>query len=451
MHCWGVATPGDLIRNKTQTPFNIGEAIELNGFQIGEVEALIEGLRGKVNNPQGVMRSILDWTGGQPFLSQKLCKFMVETYHGTSLDYSNLVKEVVRTRIIDNWESQDDPEHLRTIRDRILCNEQRAGYLLELYQQIQEQGEVVANNSVESSELRLSGLVVKREGKLRVYNRVYQLVFDRSWVEVQLRNLRPYSEAFRAWVDSGYSDESRLLRGNALADAEEWAKDRNLNQYKQFLLASRDKEIQEKIAVEEQAARLERERKDKEAAEQRNQVLSEANKKAKKLIRNGTVVLILALLGAVGLGVFAAIKGHEVSEWQKKVSESQKKVIKLRRQAEEATEKAKAEQLKAQQAGKNAEEATEKAEAEQLKAQQAEKNAKEATKQFIGLQRQAEEATEKAEAEQLKAQQAEKNAEEATKKVKELQQQSDNLQNKLNLANQEIKKLEEEVFKLDQN
>ncbi|WP_442923028.1 AAA-like domain-containing protein [Microcoleus sp. A006_D1] len=33
----GVATPSDLIADKTQTPFNIGRAIALNGFQLHEV------------------------------------------------------------------------------------------------------------------------------------------------------------------------------------------------------------------------------------------------------------------------------------------------------------------------------------------------------------------------------------------------------------------------------
>lgn len=46
------------------------------------------------------------------------------------------VEPVVRDRIINKWESQDEPEHLRTIRDRILRNEQRAGRLLGIYQQI---------------------------------------------------------------------------------------------------------------------------------------------------------------------------------------------------------------------------------------------------------------------------------------------------------------------------
>ncbi len=71
----GVATPSDLIRDKTQTPFNIGRAIALPGFQLHEVQPLTDGLMGKVNNPQAAIAQILNWTGGQPFLTQKLCQF----------------------------------------------------------------------------------------------------------------------------------------------------------------------------------------------------------------------------------------------------------------------------------------------------------------------------------------------------------------------------------------
>ncbi|WP_445252128.1 AAA-like domain-containing protein, partial [Microcoleus sp. B13-B6] len=74
----GVATPSDLIADKTQTPFNIGKAINLRGFQIDEVQPLIDGWRGQVANPESAIADILDWTGGQPFLTQKLCKLMLE-------------------------------------------------------------------------------------------------------------------------------------------------------------------------------------------------------------------------------------------------------------------------------------------------------------------------------------------------------------------------------------
>ncbi|MEB3216428.1 MAG: AAA-like domain-containing protein [Nostocales cyanobacterium 94392] len=304
----GVASPSNLIQDKQRTPFNIGKAISLQGFQLHEVEPLVKGLKGKFSEPQAVMQEILDWTKGQPFLTQKLCQFMVEESAASRKskvdeDYSVLVSEIVNKRIIENWESQDEPEHLRTIRARILRNEERAGYLLDLYQQVRRsevETEITADNTLEQSELLLSGLVARREGKLRVYNLIYQEVFNENWVENELKNLRPYSESFKFWVASGGKDESRLLRGKALVDAEEWGKDKNLSyQDKQFLAASREKEIQEKITADEQAAKLERERKDKEAVEKRNLVLSEANQKAKQRIRVGSIVLALTLFGAV--------------------------------------------------------------------------------------------------------------------------------------------------------
>ncbi len=68
----GVATPSDLIQDKQRTPFNIGQAIELNGFQLAEAEPLAQGLVGKFSNPLEVLGEILAWTEGQPFLTQKL-------------------------------------------------------------------------------------------------------------------------------------------------------------------------------------------------------------------------------------------------------------------------------------------------------------------------------------------------------------------------------------------
>ena len=435
----GVATPGDLITNKTQTPFNIGEAIELHGFKFDEVEALIEGLRGKCDRPQVIMKEILDCTGGQPFLTQKLCKFMVEE---SEKDNPGSVEEVVKSRIIENWESQDDPEHLRTIRDRILSSEQRAGYLLELYQQIQQQGEVAAKKNLEYSELRLSGLVVQREGKLRVYNRVYQRVFNQNWVEVQLKNLRPYSEAFRAWVNSGYSDESRLLRGKALSGAERWAKGKDLSfQDKQFLAASREKEIQEKIAVEQQEAELERERKDREAAEKRNLVLSEANRKAKQRIRNGTVVLVLALLGAVSLGGFAAREGNKAFEAQQTAENARKQAQTQQQIAEQAQKNADYAEKEVQTARKQAQTEQQKAQVAQKTANDAQRVAQTAKKQARLAQKttdkaklEAETARKQAQTEQKKSQIAQKDANKANQIAETAKKQAQTEQQKAQIA-----------------
>ncbi|WP_324293512.1 AAA-like domain-containing protein [Moorena producens] len=309
----GVATPGDLIGDKDRTPFNIGRAVELHGFQRDEVEPLVRGLAGQVSNPQAVIQEILDWTGGQPFLTQKLCQLVVSSasvFDPLKKGEKEWIEKLVRSHVISNWEATDEPEHLKTIRDRILSNEQRSAYLLELYQQVWQQGEVVANNSLEEGKLQLSGLVVKqRVGAfpvLKVYNRIYHQVFNQDWIEQELAALRPYSEGFRAWVASGFQDESLLLRGKALKDAQAWAKRKNLSYLdQQFLAASEKKGIEEQIAQEKLEAELDRERKDRAATQKRNQVLTEANRKAQRRIQIGAVVLSIAVLGAIVSGLVA--------------------------------------------------------------------------------------------------------------------------------------------------
>jgi GAF domain-containing protein len=195
----GVATPSDLIQDKKRTPFNIGRAIELQGFQLDEAQPLAKGLALKVANPQAVLEAVLDWTGGQPFLTQKLCNII---FHSDSIipgREAEGVANLVQSRLIENWETQDDPPHLKTIRDRILRIGKRTGPLLKLYRQILQQGSIIADDSSEHLELRLSGLVVKRPGSdehqgypcLSVYNRIYSSIFNWSWLNKALADFQP--------------------------------------------------------------------------------------------------------------------------------------------------------------------------------------------------------------------------------------------------------------------
>jgi signal transduction histidine kinase len=240
----GVATPSDFIQDKNRTPFNIGQAVEVCGFKFHEAQPLAEGLTGKASSPKAVLKEVLDWTGGQPFLSQKLCQLVSTSETSIPVgEEAKWVEHLVQSRIIENWEAQDNPEHLRTIRDRFLSSEQHIGRLLGLYQQILHHGEVLAAHTPEQMKLQLSGLVVKQNGNLRVYNRIYQAVFAHSWVERVLANLRPYAEAFAAWLASDCQDQSWLLRGQALRDAQAWAADKNLSAQDYQFLAASEKEV----------------------------------------------------------------------------------------------------------------------------------------------------------------------------------------------------------------
>ncbi|MGK7874198.1 MAG: AAA-like domain-containing protein [Xenococcaceae cyanobacterium] len=239
----GVATPSDLILDKKRTPFNIGQAIELQGFELEEVQPLAKGLEGKADNPQSVLKEVLAWTGGQPFLTQKLCQLVRESPVSIAAGReAELIEQLVRTRVLKNWESQDEPEHLKTIRDRILSNEQRADRLLELYGKILQQEEMAADGSPEQVELRLSGLVVQQQGKLMACNRIYKSVFDQSWVDKVLADLRLYAKAITTCLASNYEDESRLLYGQTLRGAKAWAADKSLSDRGyQFLAISQRK------------------------------------------------------------------------------------------------------------------------------------------------------------------------------------------------------------------
>ena len=174
---FGVATPSDLMDDIQTTPFNIGQAIQLEGFKEHEAQPLLQGLSEKVSNPQTILQEVLAWTNGQPFLTQKLCKLIRSDSSSIPTNSeAQWIENLVRTKIIDNWESQDEPEHLRTIRDRLFKSKQ-SDKLLELYRQIVQQGEIVAIDNAEQRELILSGLVVKDRGTLKVHNRIYQAIF----------------------------------------------------------------------------------------------------------------------------------------------------------------------------------------------------------------------------------------------------------------------------------
>ncbi|WP_202225222.1 AAA family ATPase [Okeania sp. KiyG1] len=182
----GVATPSDLISDSKRTPFNLGQAIHLKGFQLQEAQPLLQGLTEKVSNPQIVLQEVLSWTNGQPFLTQKICRMIRDCSSPIPTDEeAQWVENLVQAQVIENWEVQDEPEHLRTIRDRILDSTQPSCKLLDLYRQILTQGQVTAGGTLEEKELLLSGLVVKEEGDIKVYNRIYELIFDIVWVESQ--------------------------------------------------------------------------------------------------------------------------------------------------------------------------------------------------------------------------------------------------------------------------
>nr|WP_063842381.1 AAA-like domain-containing protein [Hassalia byssoidea] len=323
---FGVTTPSDLIQDLNRTPFNIGKAIELHGFNLDEVQPLVKGLELFGSNAQAIVKEILAWTNGQPFLTQKLCQLILNSSQDTVNERLTIppgteafwIESIVKSRIIYKWEFQDEPEHLRTIRDRLLGNERFSGRILGICQQILVE-EVPADDSREQIELLLSGLIVNQQGYLKIKNPIYQAVFNSEWVALQMDNLRPYAQNFKAWIASKQQDESQLLLGITLHTALLWAKDKKLSDLDyRFLAASQElakRKIESDLAAEKRDRQIEREKAQfaLQAAKQANQILVDARKTARRhaqklrLGKGWIGSIALGVAGLVTLGRFSGI------------------------------------------------------------------------------------------------------------------------------------------------
>ncbi|NJK52442.1 MAG: hypothetical protein HC936_05695 [Leptolyngbyaceae cyanobacterium SU_3_3] len=255
----GVATPSDLMKDKQRTPFNIGaRAIQLDGFQLQEAEPLAIGLQDKADRPMEVLRSVLDWTGGQPFLTQKLCDCIAQAEERIPAGQEKArVELIVQTEILEDWEAKDQPPHLKTIRDRILHNERQVGRWLGIYRQMLQAGTIKNEETEDHKALCLSGLVVRKQGQLQVYNQIYQHIFDLSWVNCQLESLRPYAARLNQWLTSGEQDETQLLCQQDLIDQLTWAKDKQLSPEDYSFFAASQERVRQAIQEELDAAKAE--------------------------------------------------------------------------------------------------------------------------------------------------------------------------------------------------
>jgi hypothetical protein len=189
----GTSTPRCLCSSDSNL-FIQGQAVPLPSFTFCQAQRLADSLRKWFQNPTTIIQRIMHWTNGQPFLTQKLCRLVTAAaQHQAVVKFSpddRWVDDLVQQQIIDHWEQQDNPEHLRTIRDRLLHNLQLRSDLLALYRNIllaekSNSCSVRVDHSVLQQTLMMTGLVTHHEGSLQVQNRIYQAVFNLDWCDRQ--------------------------------------------------------------------------------------------------------------------------------------------------------------------------------------------------------------------------------------------------------------------------
>ncbi|SHG78054.1 response regulator [Ferrimonas marina] len=247
---FGVALPSDLIEDERRSPFNIGRAIAMEGFSEQEAQPLSQGLICPGRNPSQVLSAILQCSGGQPFLTQKLCQ-MINDASADGDDDANpdtqaWVDGLVNRRLINDWESHDNPEHLRTIRDRMLLDEKYSTVNLAGYAQLLSSPDetLPVESAGDYHRLYLTGLIAVQQGTIRPRTQVYRRVFDEHWLQAQLDQRRPYAKALHAWQQG---NTESLLQGSELQAAIEWAEGKHLPEIDHRFLGASREQVQQQV------------------------------------------------------------------------------------------------------------------------------------------------------------------------------------------------------------
>jgi WD40 repeat protein len=215
----GVATPSDLIRDTRTTPFNIGRRVELHDFTEQEAAPLGQGLKplsgtaSESSHPppeaqstadarqraENLLRRILYWTGGHPYLTQRFCHAVV----GDACAVNPAGVDRLCHELFLSSRAPERDDNLLFVRERLVRSEADVASLLDLYLKVRNGKHVVDDEtSFLVNLLRLSGIVTSQDGSLRERNRIYSTVFDQSWVRAHMPDaeLRRQRAAFRHGV-----------------------------------------------------------------------------------------------------------------------------------------------------------------------------------------------------------------------------------------------------------
>lgn len=180
----GVAMPGDLIDDPKRTPFNIGERVELNDFTVAEAVPLAADLAADPRHAQEILGWILRWTGGHPYLTQRLCK--VAAVQARPKWSRRAIADLVKETFLGEKSRSDS--NLQFVRDMLTIRAPDQMMVLSAYRDIRSSWWPIKDDeqSITLSHLKLSGIIRRDNNILVVRNQIYKCVFDRHWIDEHL-------------------------------------------------------------------------------------------------------------------------------------------------------------------------------------------------------------------------------------------------------------------------
>ena len=221
---FGVARPDDLMHDPERTPFNVGVSIPLENFSLEDSNVFSPGLMHLTNRPLEVVKWIIHWTNGQPYLTQRLC---LSLSHGGRIEdpeqsvFEHASKLFLKPELLNN------DSNLSSVQRRILDNKKYNSQMLDIYARLRRgEGVEVDNRKPAHLYLKLTGLVREENNALHISNKIYETVFDNKWIWNGFQQMeRPFSRDLKRWLESDKSQDA-LLKGQFLLRALDWSQNR---------------------------------------------------------------------------------------------------------------------------------------------------------------------------------------------------------------------------------
>ncbi|HEY5961821.1 MAG TPA: AAA-like domain-containing protein [Polyangiaceae bacterium] len=176
----GSASPNDLMKDSTRTPFNVGQHIELNDFTFEEALPLAQGFPTERGSDRVFLAHVMEWTGGHPYLTQVLASRITKA--GSRIRSVEDIDEIVRQTFLSTQGDQD--RNLRFVSDMLTKRAERIGRdkVLLTYRDVlsgksvpdRGQSEIVCH-------LKLAGVVRVVGDCLKVRNEIYRRALSLDW------------------------------------------------------------------------------------------------------------------------------------------------------------------------------------------------------------------------------------------------------------------------------
>jgi WD40 repeat protein/plasmid stabilization system protein ParE len=181
----GECDPASLISEAELSPFNVAQPVSLDDFSRDDMNLFAAELNLTPDNAEKALDRIYHWTGGQPYLTQKLARATAR--ERLTEEIAENVDRLVGQQLTGRDAIRNEP-HLSHIHRELVGDSKQREALLNLYGSLRKGVDVSTDmgSPMQRRLIALGLLIIDENGELRVRNRVYETVFTARWANENL-------------------------------------------------------------------------------------------------------------------------------------------------------------------------------------------------------------------------------------------------------------------------